>query len=82
MILIGLYIYIFCGILWMIKIRDKIKRAYDETNYSFVNVSLTILFVVFCWLPLFVYWLHGYIEGYIIGFKQGVEDVKEEHKEN
>lgn len=80
MILIGLYIYIFCGILWMLKIREIIIKAFDDTNYSFINVSLTILYSVFCWLPLFIYWLHGYI----IGFKQGIEDVKneEEHKEN
>ena len=41
MILIGLYIYIFCGILWMIKMRDIIKTAFDKTNYKAINIAGT-----------------------------------------
>lgn len=82
MILIGLYIYIFCGILWMIKIRDIMKTAFDKTNYKAINIAGTVLFTVFCWLPLFIYWLHGYLQGYIIGRQERLEKEKEEHKEN
>lgn len=78
MILIGLYIYIFCGILYMVKTHKLIKRAFDETNYSLINVVCTILFAVLCWLPLYIYGIVCLCRGII----DAKEKIKEEHKEN
>lgn len=78
MILIGLYIYIFCGILWMIKMRKLITKAFDETYYGVINVAGTVLFVVFCWLPIYIYGIVCLCKGII----DAKEKIIEEHKEN
>ena len=80
MILIGLYIYIFCGILWLIKTRAMVKSSIS--NPSFKNVAMLVLFIVICWLPLYIYGRICFIKGYIIGTKERLEKEEEEHKEN